>query len=179
MRNWSKYTDNNSYVHSINKLDTTDMMKNLVEVFKYALKFQELKDDDLVTVYKETQNKRLLGAFGSLYNIKTDVPLQGDEILDDVYLEIIYRCNPLSNEYTEHSRTIKHEPKYHKFVFSLSRSVRSQVRTERERSKHKFVLIKTYDKFGFQTSKELRPITKNLTDYDIFAHSLYTQKMLS
>lgn len=176
MLDWSKFTDNDSFMHSINKLSSENMMGNLVEVFKYALKFQDLNDDDLVTVYKETQNKRLLGAFGSLYGIKTDVPLSGDEILDDVYIEIIYRCNSFSNEYEEYSRTKKHEPMYHKLIFPLSHTVKG-ARAEKRENKQKFIDITFYDKFGFIEKRLKKPILKNITDYDIFANSIYQQKI--
>jgi len=110
MEDWARYTDNKSYVHSINKIDISSedsLIKNLLEVFKYSLKFQDLKNKDLLEVYTKTYKKRLLGAFGSLYGIKTDVSLDGDEVLGDKFLEIVYRYNFKTKEYFEHSRQVK------------------------------------------------------------------------
>jgi len=106
-KDWKKYTKNGSFMHSINEIDVSSedaLMKNLREIFKYTIKFQELKPNDLLEAYKCTYKKRLLGAFGSLYGIKMDVDLNGDDVLGDKFLEIIYRFNFQTREYFEYSR---------------------------------------------------------------------------
>jgi len=110
MEDWAKYTDNKSFMHSINKIDVSNedvLIKNLLEIFKYSMKFQSLENKDLLEAYKSTYKKRLLGSFGSLYGIKTDVSLNGDEVLGDKFLEIIFRYNFWSKEYFEYSRKIR------------------------------------------------------------------------
>jgi len=109
MRDWKKYTDNESYVHSINKIDISNedsLIKNLLEIFKYSLKFQDLKNEDLLEVYEKTYKKRLLGSFGSLYGIKIHVDLNDSEVLGDKFLQIIYAYNFKTKEYSERSRKI-------------------------------------------------------------------------
>lgn len=107
---WAKYTDNKSFMHSINEIDISNedvLIKNLLEIFKYSLKFQDLKNEDLLEVYEKTHNKRLLGSFGSLYGIKMKVNLNQDDVLDKKFLEIVYRYNFETGEYSEYSRTVK------------------------------------------------------------------------
>lgn len=110
MQDWAKYTDNKSYMHSINKVDTSNpenLKKNLYEIFKYTMKFQELENKDLLEAYDKTFNKRLMGAFGSLYGINTKVNLNEAEVLGTKYLEIIYRFDYITKQYFQHSREIK------------------------------------------------------------------------
>jgi len=110
VRDWSKYTDNQSYIHSINEIDVSNddsLIKNLLEIFKYSLKFQDLSHDDLIEVYEKTYRKRLLGSTGCLYGLKLDVNLDGDDVLGNKFLEIIYRYNFKTKEYYEYSRQIK------------------------------------------------------------------------
>jgi hypothetical protein len=110
MEDWAKYTDNKSYIHSINKIDVAsedELIKNLLEIFKYSMKFQGLEPKDLLEAYSSTYKKRLLGAFGSLYGIKTNVDMHGDEVLGKEFLEVIYRFNFETKKYFEHSRQLK------------------------------------------------------------------------
>jgi len=110
MEDWAKYTDNKSFMHSINKIDVASedaLIKNLLEIFKYSMKFQDLKPKDLVEAYASTYKKRLLGAFGSLYGIKMNVDLNGDEVLGKEFLEIIYRFDFETRKYFEYSRQLK------------------------------------------------------------------------
>lgn len=184
MRDWQKYTDNKSFMHSINKIDisTEDkLIKNLLEIFKYSLKFQDLSNEDLLEVYEKTHNKRLLGAFGSLYGIKTNVDLEGEEILGDKYLEIVYTYNYETRKYKERSRAIKtitEEEKKSKSkildnlrVFAIESEGRSEQRknTSTEQvNKNKTLPVTIYDKYGLIEEKFNKPILKNITDYDIF-----------
>lgn len=174
MRDWSKYTDNNSYMHSINKLDTSskdDIIKNLLEVFKYSLKFQDLENDDLLEVYEKTYQKRLLGAFGILYNIKLDVELENDEVLDEEFLEIIYRFNYKTNTYEEHSKEYKTEkPKIKKELQPIDRTKLVKKKL------HRYTKITIYDKFGYQESTQIKVNMHSFSDYELFAKSIQLQK---
>jgi len=84
-----------SYVHNIAKIDTTSeeaLKSNLVEILKYSLKFSSLSTIDLVKVYMNLYRKRLFFTYGCLWGMKLDdVELEGDEIIDDEFIELIYR----------------------------------------------------------------------------------------
>ena len=84
-----------SKMHNIAKIDTTDieaLKSNLVEVLKYSLKFSSMATLDLISVYMALHKKRLFFSFGSLWGLKLEsVELDGDEIVDDEFIEIIYR----------------------------------------------------------------------------------------
>jgi len=174
MRDWKKYTDNDSFVHSINKIDTsTDeaIIKNLLEVFKYSLKFQSLKNEDLLEVYKHTYRKRLLGAFGSLYGIKVqDVELNEDDVLDNDFLEIIFRYDYKKQEYFEYSRKFQSIPpavkkeKEKKVIKSLNRNNKKYLK--------KFIPIDYFDRYGNLIKRENRPNHKAITDFDIFSRTM-------
>jgi len=82
-------------MHNITRIDTSseDFLKsNLVEVLKYALKFSSLNTMDLIEVYMKFYRKKLFFSFGSLWGLKLDdVELDGDEVVDDEFIEVIYR----------------------------------------------------------------------------------------
>ena len=166
MRDWAKYTDNNSFVHSINKIDTsTDevMIKNLLEVFKYSLKFQSLKNEDLLEVYKYTYRKRLLGAFGCFYGIKVeDVELSGDDVLDDKFLEIIFRYDFKNKKYFEYSRKNVELPpapkKQREKVYLKEHKKKKPLKTP----------VFIYDKYNNLVNKYDIINLKNFSDFDIF-----------
>ncbi len=172
MQDWSRFTDNQSFVHSINKVDVSneeDLIKNLLEIFKYSLKFQDLSNDDLLEVYSKTYRKRLLGAFGTLYGIKTDVNLNGDEVLGDKFLEIIYRYNFKTKEYFEYQRNVKDVPASRSSL--LVRRVGANKEKRRE-PKPKFRVIEIFDTKGNLVQYKRIPILKNFTHWDIFKKTL-------
>ena len=82
-------------MHNIQKIDTSsdDALKsNLVEVLKYSLKFASLHTIDLIHVYMFFYRKRLFYSFGDMWGLKLDdVELDGDDVIDDDFIEIIYR----------------------------------------------------------------------------------------
>jgi hypothetical protein len=89
---WEKYTG--SFIHNISKLNfetPEQIKKNLLEIFKYSVKFSELFDIHLHEFYEFTQSKRLLGAIGCFYGLKLDVLLEGDIQLDDDFVEYLYQ----------------------------------------------------------------------------------------
>lgn len=89
---WEKYTG--SYIHNISKLNfdsNESIKKNLLEIFKYSVKFSELWDTQLFEFYEFTQGKRLIGAMGSFYSLKLDALLEGDIKLDDDFIDYLYK----------------------------------------------------------------------------------------
>jgi hypothetical protein len=180
MRDWKKYTDNESYVHSINKIDVStdeNLIKNLLEVFKYSLKFQDLSNADLLEVYEKTYKKRLIGAFGSLYGIKLDVELEGDDVLGDKFLEIIYRYNFKTKEYFEYSRENKSVSQEN--MRSLLNGTVDGCEQKREKSsneeklnKDKFTPVTIFDSKGKIREQYVYANYDNINDFDIYRHHL-------
>lgn len=101
MNEWMHYTDNQSYIHNIAKVEMNhdNAIKNLFEVFKYILKFQDLSNEDLAQVYQETYRKRMLGAIGCFYNMKVEEVEFEDEVIDTEFIEMIYKYHQKSNQY--------------------------------------------------------------------------------
>ena len=86
-----KYAD--SQMHNVKKIeDNSKIRDDLVEVLKYSLKFSDLTNQELLEVFIKTRKKRLFGSFGNMYgkNIE-NVELDGDEIIDEEFLELIFR----------------------------------------------------------------------------------------
>jgi len=79
----------NISISPINIKEEKDLLKNLQEVFKYSLKFQDLSPDDLLTAYLCLYKKRLLGTMGTLRNLKTDVELNGDDVENQIFIETL------------------------------------------------------------------------------------------
>ena len=77
-------------ISPINVSNSEELIKNLQEVFKYSLKFQELSPDDLLIAYECLFRKRLLGTMGTLRGLEINVELQGDEIENEVFIETLY-----------------------------------------------------------------------------------------
>ena len=167
MRDWKKYTDNDSFIHSINRIDTStdeSMIKNLLEVFKYSLKFQSLKNEDLLEVYMHTYRKRLLGAFGCLYGIKVeDVDLSGDDVLDDKFLEIIFRYDFKNKNYFEYSRKNIVLPPASK----IDHKEKVYLKPQKKKKPLKTPVF-IYDKYNNLVSKYDIINLKNFSDFDIF-----------
>lgn len=80
----------NISISPINVSNNDDLLKNLQEVFKYSLKFQELSPDDLLIAYECLHRKRLLGTMGTLRGLKINVELQGDEVENEIFIETMY-----------------------------------------------------------------------------------------
>lgn len=80
----------NISITPINISSEEDLLKNLQEVFKYSLKFQDLHPDDLLTAYLCLYRKRLLGTMGTLRNLQIEVDLQGDDVENQIFIETMY-----------------------------------------------------------------------------------------
>lgn len=88
VKTWKELTGSiNVSINPINVKSEDSLMLNLMEIFKYSLKFQDLKNEDLLIAYRGTYRKRLLGSMGSLRQLKTDVSLLGDDVKEDVFIE--------------------------------------------------------------------------------------------
>jgi len=91
-----------SIMHFISPLDFSDpemIRSNLVEILKYSLKFSDLNEADLVEVYSKTYRKRLFGTFGNLRGLDLEgVELDGDEVLDEDFVRIMFARSGLSYE---------------------------------------------------------------------------------
>lgn len=77
----------NISISPINVSNEENLLKNLQEVFKYSLKFQDLHPEDLLTAYLCLYKKRLLGTMGTLRGLKIEVDLQGDEVENQIFIE--------------------------------------------------------------------------------------------
>ena len=88
---------NDSYIHSISKLsfnDRDEIRKNLLEVFKYSLKFSSLNNADLIEVYYTLYRKRLFFTFGNIRGMDleavNDVRLGDDFKESEEFITMIY-----------------------------------------------------------------------------------------
>jgi dimeric dUTPase (all-alpha-NTP-PPase superfamily) len=85
---------NGSFINSVTPLDFSsneEILSNLVEIFKYALKFSSLQDQQLLEVFIKTRRKRLFGTFGNLWGKGLDnVSLDGDQALTGKFIELIF-----------------------------------------------------------------------------------------
>ena len=88
---------NDSYIHSISKLsfnDRDEIRKNLLEVFKYSLKFSSLMPFDLIEVYYTLYRKRLFFTFGNIRGMDleavNDVRLGDDFKESEEFITMIY-----------------------------------------------------------------------------------------
>lgn len=101
-----------SQMHNINKIqDNSKLRDDLVEVLKYSLKFSSLSNQELLEVFIKTRRKRLFGAFGNMYGKKIeDVELEGDELVDDEFLELIFNRSELG--YKLQSQLLKKRKDY-------------------------------------------------------------------
>jgi len=88
-----KYSGNGSYRHTVNSINIKkedDLIRSLQEIFKYALKFSDLNNEDLAIAYFSTEGKRLLATSGSLRGIKFDVTLKEEDRADILFYEVLY-----------------------------------------------------------------------------------------
>lgn len=68
-----------------------DPAEGFVEVFKYALKFSDLKPKENIEAYSYLRGKRLTGSFGCFWGVKVPEKMT-DNLLDDLpYIELFYK----------------------------------------------------------------------------------------
>jgi plasmid rolling circle replication initiator protein Rep len=67
-----------------------DPIKGFIEVFKYALKFSDMKPEDNIYAYSVLKGSRLTGSFGCFWGVKIPEKMT-DDLLDDLpYIELFY-----------------------------------------------------------------------------------------
>ena len=87
-----------------------DRASGLVEVFKYALKFSDLKPEENITAYSYLKGKRLTGSFGNLWGVKVPEKMTDDLLQDLPYVELFYKYSKAG--YTLETATPKDEKSY-------------------------------------------------------------------
>lgn len=153
-------------MHNIEQIDTSSeeaLRSNLVEVLKYSLKFSSLSTMDLVHVYMAFYRKRLFFTFGDLWGLKLeDVQLEGDEIVDDEFIEIIYRR--VSERYElESSKLQKIEPRE---TLTVAETPKRSI----DRPKRKPIEVIILDRFGLVQRRYWD--YSQVSDFAIFAKTM-------
>jgi hypothetical protein len=80
-----------------------DRLRALVEVFKYALKMNDMDIAVQVSSYESLKHRRLIGSFGSLRGVKVskelnDMPLDDSEL---PYIDLMYQYSGVTYGYQE------------------------------------------------------------------------------
>lgn len=90
-REWHDLTGD-SYIVDVRPI-TGDPVEGFLEVFKYALKFSDLKLADNWSAYLTLKGERLLASFGKFRGVEVPESMNDDEVgLDDLpYIELFYR----------------------------------------------------------------------------------------
>ena len=92
-REWLHITGD-SFVVDVRPIDQADPASGFLEVFKYALKFSEMRTPDLFQAHQVLTGRRLVGSAGLFRGIEIPDQLT-DEPLDDLpYAELFYRYLP-------------------------------------------------------------------------------------
>ena len=107
-KEWQKITGDSKIVdlRSISQ----DKASGLVEVFKYALKFSDLKPEENITAYSYLKGKRLTGSFGNLWGVKVPEKMTDDLLQDLPYVELFYKYSKAG--YTLETAIPKDEKSY-------------------------------------------------------------------
>lgn len=83
---WRQITGD-SYIVDVRPIDLADPVGGFCEVFKYAVKFSDLADDQRLHAYKRLKGKRLLDSFGELRGLDVE-PSDADDLLEELpYIE--------------------------------------------------------------------------------------------
>jgi hypothetical protein len=167
IENWRKVTDNNSFIVSINELNFNDgdeLQKNLLEIFKYTLKFSDMSNQDLLEVYKNTFGKRLLRGWGIFNGLKEEIDLSDTELIGQEYIELIVRF--VRGNYQEYSRTRKIS------TLPLAPLRKKQSPVIHRNKKLKFIEIVHQDKYGNTISKIRKINHAAISDFEIFAATM-------
>jgi hypothetical protein len=86
---WRQLTGD-SYIVDVRPIDMADPIGGFCEVFKYALKFSDLPDQERLTAYRTLKGKRLQDSFGDLRGLDVE-PSDQDELLEELpYIERLY-----------------------------------------------------------------------------------------
>lgn len=86
---WRQLTGD-SYIVDVRPMDMADPVGGFCEVFKYALKFADLPDQERLTAYRTLKGRRLQDSFGDLRGLDVE-PSDEDELLEELpYIERLY-----------------------------------------------------------------------------------------
>ena len=155
-------------MHNITKIDTSSdeaLKSNLVEVLKYALKFSSLDTMDLIEVYMKFYRKKLFFSFGNLWGLKLDdVELDGDEVIDDEFIEVIYRrVSGYYEKVEEREKKVEH-------IKKSSNIEKGSISLKYRKRYAKPIQIIELDRFGIIKRKYID--YSLLPDYAIFARTM-------
>ena len=79
-----------SFIVDVSPMNMADPVGGFCEVFKYALKFSDLADQDRLTAYRSLKGKRLQDSFGDLRGLDVE-PSNSDELLEELpYIERLF-----------------------------------------------------------------------------------------
>lgn len=107
-KEWQKITGDSKIV-DLRPIEG-DPAQGFVEVFKYALKFSDLKPKENIEAYSFLKGKRLTGSFGCFWGVKIPEKMT-DDLLDDLpYIELFYKYTKAG--YSLQSATPKTEKSY-------------------------------------------------------------------
>jgi len=155
-----------SFIHNISKIDISsedELKSNLVEVMKYSLKFSSLSILDLVEVYMKLYRKRLFFTFGNLWGLKLDdVELEGDDLVDDEFVEVMYRR--VFGGYEKVSEELKKEEKKSNNITKK----RSKIILQKKRYRKPIEILRL-DEEGYIVTKTYD--YSDISDFAIFAHN--------
>jgi plasmid rolling circle replication initiator protein Rep len=89
---WRSITGNSFIVHCEKVASRQDIIKVLVEIFKYAMKFSEMEFSDNLFAWETLKGRRLTGSFGQFRGLDVEDDDDGDHVPDGTeYEEIFYR----------------------------------------------------------------------------------------
>lgn len=88
---WWKYT-HDSYIVSLNRCPSKDIVKGLIEVLKYSSKLNDMKPEHVLEVADTLKGKRWINAGGILRGVKVpDIDSDDAEGLDGPYVDYVAR----------------------------------------------------------------------------------------
>lgn len=88
-KEWEKITGDSKIV-DLRPIEG-DPAQGFVEVFKYALKFSDLKPKENIEAYSYLKGKRLTGSFGCFWGVKIPEKMTDDLLEDLPYIELFYK----------------------------------------------------------------------------------------
>ena len=90
-KEWERIT-NDSKILKFNYIKKNQIEKSFCEIFKYALKFEEMNFEDNYYAWETLRGKRLLGSFGEFRGLKVDENNVSNEDLGN-FVELFYEFN--------------------------------------------------------------------------------------
>ncbi|MGH0054038.1 MAG: protein rep, partial [Sphaerochaetaceae bacterium] len=97
-------------------IQNSQLFEGLAEVFKYALKFQDLETDQVWHAWETLKGKRLIGSFGSLWGLKMPESLLDEDLKDLPFIEKFYTYSKGAQKYS--LRTYAHVSEHGELIGS-------------------------------------------------------------